>query len=68
MFTCKCLRFNIVPRKLFKRVFKLGYCKELIENIITQKDKKLWERITDKNSVTALDDLLPPERSTVTSS
>ena len=53
--------------KLFKRAFKLGYCNELfsIENIITQKDKILWERIIDKNSITALDDLLTPERSTV---
>ena len=44
---------------------KLDYCKELfsIENIIALKDKKLWDKITDSNSKTALDDLLPPERS-----
>ena len=45
--------------------FKLDYCKELfsIENIIALKDKKLWDKITDSNSKTALDDPLPPERS-----
>ena len=49
--------------RLFKRAFKLDYCKELflIENIIAMKDKKLWNKITDSNSTTALDDLLPPE-------
>ena len=30
----------------------------LIENIIALKDKKLWDKITDSNSTTALDDLL----------
>ena len=46
------------------RAFKLGYCKELfsIENIIILKDKKLWAKITDSDFPTALDDLLPPER------
>ena len=50
--------------RLFKRAFKLGYCKELfsIENIIILKDKKLWAKITDSDFPTALDDLLPPER------
>ena len=56
--------------RLFKRAFKLGYiyCKEpfLIENIIAMKDKTLWDKITDRNSTTALDDLLPPERTMVT--
>ena len=49
--------------RLFKRAFKLDYCKELFltENIIAMKDKKLWNKITDSNSTTALDDLLPPE-------
>ena len=49
--------------RLFKRAFKLDYCKELllIENIIALRDKKLWNKITDSNSTTALDDLLPPE-------
>ena len=49
--------------RLFKRAFKLDYCKELFltENIIALKDKKLWDKITDSNSTTALDDLLPPE-------
>ena len=37
----------------------------LIENIIALKDKKLWDKITDSNSTTALDDLLPPERTMV---
>ena len=54
--------------RLFKRAFKLDYCKELflIENIIAMKDKKLWNKITDNNSTTALDDLLSPERTMVT--
>ena len=54
--------------RLFKRAFKLDYCKELflIENIIAMKDKKLWNKITDSNSTTALDDLLSPERTMVT--
>ena len=44
--------------------FKLGYCKELflIENIMALKDKKLWDKITDSNLTTALDDLLPLKR------
>ena len=37
----------------------------LIENVIALKDKKLWDKITDSNSTTALDDLLPPERTMV---
>ena len=37
----------------------------LIENIIALQDKKLWDKITDSNSTTALDDLLPPERTMV---
>ena len=54
--------------RLFKRAFKLGYCKErfFIENIIALKDKKLWDKITDSNLITALDDLLPPKRTMVT--
>ena len=54
--------------KLFNCAFKFGYFNELfsIENIIDQKDKKLWYRITDKNSITALDELLPPEQTMVT--
>ena len=54
--------------RLFKRSFKLGYCNALfsIENIIALKDKKLRDKITDINSTTALDDLLPPERTMVT--
>ena len=54
--------------RLFKRAFKLDYCKELflIENIIAMKDKKLWNKITDSNSTKALDDLLLPERTMVT--
>ena len=54
--------------RLFKRAFKLDYCKELllIENIIALKDKKLWNKIPDSNSTTALDDLLPQERTMVT--
>lgn len=61
-----CLSASRVD-KLFKRAFKLGYCNELfsIENIIRQKDKIIWGRIIDKNSIAALDDLLTPERSTV---
>ena len=52
--------------RLFKRAFKLDYCKELflIGNIIALKDRKT--EITDSNSTTALDDLLPPERTMVT--
>ena len=55
--------------RLFKRAFKFGYCKErfFIENIIALKDKKLWDKITDSNLITALDDLLPPKRTLVTS-
>ena len=54
--------------RLFKRAFKLGYCKELflIENIISLKDKTLWDKIPDSNSTTALDDLLPPKWTMVT--
>ena len=54
--------------RLFKRAFKFGYCKErfFIENIIALKDKKLWDKITDSNLITALDDLLPPKRTLVT--
>ena len=54
--------------RLFKRAFKLDYCKELllIENIIALEDKKLWNKIPDSNSTTALDDPLPPERTMVT--
>ena len=58
--------------RLFKRAFKLGYCKGrfFIENIIALKaglkDKKLWDKITDRNLITALDDLLPPKRTMVT--
>ena len=37
----------------------------LIETIIALKDK-LWDKITDSNSTTALDDLLAPERTMVT--
>ena len=51
--------------RLLKRAFKPGYCIELFsyESIIALKDKnKLWDKITDSNSTTALDDLLPPER------
>ncbi|CAH3156968.1 unnamed protein product, partial [Porites lobata] len=67
--SCVC-KFYGLPRidRLFKRAFKLGYCKELfffIENIIALKDKKLWDKITDSNSTTALDDLLPPEQTMV---
>ena len=53
--------------RLFKRAFKLGYYKELFltENIIALKDKKLWEKNPYSNSTTALDDLLPPERTMV---
>ena len=36
-----------------------------IENIIALKDKKLWDKITDSNLITALDDL-PPKRTMVT--
>ena len=58
-------------RILQRLALKLGYiyCKELffiIENIIAMKDKTLWDKITDRNSTTALDDLLPPERTMVT--
>jgi len=31
-------------------------------NIIALKDKKLWDKITDINLITALHDLLPPKR------
>ena len=43
--------------RLFKRAFKLGYCKErfFIANIIALKDEKLWDKITDSNLKTALD-------------
>ena len=30
------------------------------------KDKKLWDKITDSNTTTALDDFLPPEWTMVT--
>ena len=62
------LRYLSRIDRLFKRAFKLGYCKELfffIENIIALKDKKLWDKITESNSTTALDDLLPPEQTMV---
>ena len=54
--------------RLFKRAFKLGYCKELflIDDVIALKDKKLWDKITDSCSKTALDELLPLERTMVT--
>lgn len=46
--------------RLFKRVFKFGYCKEcfFIENIIVLKDKKLWDKIIDSNLIIVLDDFL----------
>ena len=54
--------------RLFKRVFKLGYCKErfFIENVIALKDEKFWDKITDSDLKTALDNLLPPKRTMVT--
>ena len=42
--------------RLFKRAFKLGYCKEriFIEDIIALKDNKLWDKITDSNLIGTL--------------
>ena len=48
--------------KLFARAFKSGYClkKYSICDILTTRDSKLWIKIT--SNPTALDDLLPPRR------
>ena len=46
--------------KLFKKTFKLGNCvKKLYHKaIVSQKDKKLWDRFTDEDSITGVDNLL----------
>ena len=46
---CKYHKYLSRIDRLFKKVFKLDYCKELflIENIIALKDRKLWDKITD---------------------
>ena len=60
------IRSRSKQRKIGQNIARFEAWEQESESIIALKNKKLWDKITDSNLITALDDLLPSKRTMVT--